>query len=142
LFIAGETSMKSPIIYITEIQEWAKHNPDIIALALVGSHARHEARTGSDIDLVIISGNKASLLEDFSWVETFGKVEKLSLEKWGVVTSIRVFYEDGQEIEFGITSVKWASPPIDPGTLRVTAGGINILKDTNKLLENLKSSSK
>lgn len=36
------------------ISRWVDEKPDILGIALVGSHARNEARIDSDIDLVIL----------------------------------------------------------------------------------------
>jgi predicted nucleotidyltransferase len=39
------------------IVDWAKELRSIRGLALVGSHARHQARPDSDIDLVLLVDN-------------------------------------------------------------------------------------
>lgn len=103
----------------------------------MGSHAREEARSDSDIDLVVICNNPIQLLKDLNWLEYFGKVMKYNIEDWGAIQSIRTFYQDGQEIEFGITSPKWAAHPIDTGTQKVLSDGAKILIDKNDLLAKL-----
>jgi predicted nucleotidyltransferase len=62
----GEIDMKKPDQYIVEITAWAKSRNDINSLALVGSHARKQARSDSDIDFVIICHDKEILLKDTS----------------------------------------------------------------------------
>ena len=42
-------------------------------------------------------------------------------EYYGACTSIRVWYEDGREVEFGIVEPPWISMPLDNGTYRVVA---------------------
>jgi ribosomal protein S18 acetylase RimI-like enzyme len=69
----------------------------------------------------------------------FGTVKSKTKEKWGSVAAIRVFYSDGQEIEFGLATKSWTGIPVDVGTKRVVADGIVILKDTDKSLEKLKA---
>jgi hypothetical protein len=40
-----------------------------------------------------------------------------------------VFYEGGPEVEYGITSSKWATLPLDEGTLKVLRDGVKVLLD-------------
>ena len=134
--------MKKPRQYIEEITQWAVSIDAIRALALVGSHARNQARPDSDIDFLFLCEDKEVLLQDLSWISQFGKITSYSREEWGMVTSIRVFYQDGQEIEFGVAPIKWAHLPVDAGTQKVVSDGMIILKDINKLLENVRNSIK
>ena len=89
-------------------------------------------------DFVIISDDVAQFEKDFSWITRFGPVKSQAKEKWGSVTAIRVFYADGQEIEFGLASKIWVGIPTDAGTDRVVKDGMVILKDPDKILEKLK----
>lgn len=132
--------MKNPAQYIKEITTWAKSQNTIRAIALIGSHATGKARVDSDIDFIILCEDKTAFLNNCLWLNQFGIVENASQEEWGIVTSIRVFYQDGQEIEFGLSGLNWAAFPIDPGTCRIIADGIKILKDPDKLLERLTKS--
>lgn len=120
--------MKSPNEYINNVTEWALSSSAIIALALVGSHARNTARADSDIDFLLICKQKSRLIKDLFWANRFGEVLKCDTEQWGKVTSIRVTYKEGQEIEFGIATLNWTNIPIDPGTFRVVSDGMVILK--------------
>jgi hypothetical protein len=45
------------------------------------------------------------------------------------VTSLRVWYADGLEVEFGIADRDWASAPLDAGTRRVLEEGLVVLFD-------------
>lgn len=105
------------------------HQPDLIALALAGSHARGAATPESDVDLVLITEQPTKYLEDHSWTGKLGIVRDLMLEDYGKVTSLRVFYDNGLEVEFGITEKKWIAQPLDPGTRKVFEDGILILID-------------
>jgi len=130
--------MKKSLKYINNFTRWAQSNHSILALALVGSHAGNTARPDSDIDFVILCTDKSALLKDTSWVTAFGEVMSCNNEEWGVVTSLRVFYRDGQEVEFGIASQTWADMPVNPGTRRVVADGMVVLYDTDGRLARLK----
>lgn len=131
--------MKHSDKYIREVTLWAQSCSNIRALALVGSHARHEARPDSDIDFVLICDDTSYLLGNLSWIELFGEVTSLKVEYWGVVTSVRVVYVDGQEAEFGIAPRKWTDIPVDEGTYRVVADGMIILDDKRDILGKLKN---
>ncbi len=124
-------------ILLRKITKWAKDNKVVNSIFLVGSYARGEARPDSDVDLVIICNNPKELLEDVKWINNFGEVIKHNIEDWGMVQSIRVFYKNGEEVEFGITSPQWATVPIDPGTQEVLLGGAKILVDKTSLLKKL-----
>lgn len=109
---------------------------DIDAILLVGSHARGKARPDSDIDLVIISSQWTSLLSDRQWLQLFGKPLRIFKENYGLLTSLRVFYTD-KEIEFGLTSPRWISFPLDPGTREVLEDGYRILYEREGYLSSL-----
>ncbi len=47
----------------------------------------------------------------------------------GRVTSLRVWYADGLEVEFAIADRAWASAPLDAGTRRVIEDGCVVLFD-------------
>jgi len=108
---------------------WAENHVDIASVALVGSHARGNARVDSDVDLVLQCASPARYLGDLSWISEFGVAKDVSVEDYGVVQSVRVFYEDGPEVEYGITSSKWATLPLDEGTLKVLRDGVKVLLD-------------
>ena len=108
---------------------WAEQQADVRAVALVGSHARGNARADSDIDLVILSTNPTRYVTDHRWIETFGGVLQSEVEDWGNVQSVRVFYRSGFEVEFGFAAVDWASLPLEKGTREVLQRGAMILLD-------------
>ena len=104
---------------INQFTDWAKSEVEIIGVALVGSHARGEAKPDSDIDLVIITSDPTSYINDLSWIGTFGEIKRYKVEDWGLLISLRVFFSGGPEVEFGIASLEWAAIPPDAGTARV-----------------------
>ena len=120
--------------FIEAFTRWVRSQPDIEAVVLVGSHARETATEASDIDLVVLTYALDRYLCDWSWVSIFGEFAACQRESYGKVTSIRAFYAGGLEVEFGFTTPDWAAAPIDPGTLRVVAGGIKALYDPRGII--------
>jgi predicted nucleotidyltransferase len=82
---------------------WASEQADVQGIALVGFYARGTAGNGSDIDLVILTDQPPKYLENILWIEQFGLVEKHQTEDYGKLTSLRVWYQHGIEVEYGIT---------------------------------------
>ncbi|HEY3476288.1 MAG TPA: nucleotidyltransferase domain-containing protein [Anaerolineales bacterium] len=113
---------------------WASEQPDVQGVALVGSYARGEARDDSDIDLVILTEQPQKYLDGLKWTERFGIVEKTQTEDYGKLTSLRVWYQNGLEVEYGITEPDWASVPLDAGTREVILGGMIVLFERGMLL--------
>lgn len=115
---------------------WAENNSTIEGIFLVGSYAHGTEKPTSDIDLVIISHNPSLLLDDNTWIYSFDTVTKIQREDWGKLISLRVFFHNHQEIEFGITDLNWISTnPVDTGTKEVVQNGYTILYDRMGLLE-------
>jgi hypothetical protein len=120
--------------FLNDISQWASTRADIQALALVGSYARNAAKETSDVDLVLITTDSNLYLNDPSWVQQFGTVSKQQIEDYGLLISIRVWYTDGHEAEYGITDERWAAVPLDEGTHRVIADGMRILFERGDIL--------
>jgi hypothetical protein len=117
------------------IVEWGAHEPAVVAIGLAGSHARGTATQDSDIDLVVLVKDVTEWLHRDDWMAVFGTVEDVRDEEWGAVTSRRVRYRDGTEVEFGFTTRQWATTPLDAGTARVINDGFKILFDPSGVLE-------
>jgi predicted nucleotidyltransferase len=115
--------------FLSLIKGWAERQEDVKGVLLVGSYARGAAREDSDVDIVILTIKPELYLDSISFAENFGSISKWEKEYWGSITSIRVWYQEGLEIEFGITLPDWASQPLDPGTLRVISDGMQIVFD-------------
>jgi GNAT superfamily N-acetyltransferase/predicted nucleotidyltransferase len=113
--------------FLSDLVNWARSEPRVGAIALVGSHARGTARADSDIDLVLLLDDPPSFLADTSWVHSFGQSWRQEVERWGKVMSLRVWYVDGREVEYGLTGLDWGSDPTDEGDMRVIRDGIRVL---------------
>ena len=87
---------------------------------------RGAARLDSDVDLIVLSDQPSALLEDRAWTATFGTVTRTQVEDWGNLTSVRVWYDDGLEVEFGVCGVDWA---VAEGTDEVLRDGFKVLLD-------------
>ena len=111
----------------------------MLGLALVGSHARGDARPDSDVDLVLVYREPSRLLVDTAWVSTFGEAHEVCREDWGLIQSVRVVYRDGSEVEFGVTGIAWTETPPDGTTAAVVRGGCSILLDRDGSLGRLKA---
>jgi uncharacterized protein len=129
--------MQAAQTLVEQVRSWAEGRDDIRALALVGSHARGAARPDSDIDFTLVCDERARYLQDIGWLSTFGEVARYSFEDWGQVQSVRVFYRDGLEVEFGITGAPWLALPPDSGTAQVLRAGCSILLDRDGQLHRL-----
>lgn len=123
--------------FIDEAKKWAIQNDNIRCMVLVGSYARGAAGADSDVDLVVMADNPRVFLRDHSFADRFGSISRMETEDWGRVTSLRVFYADGLEVEFGFTDPTWCSVPLDAGTERVLTDGYRILSDKGNYFANI-----
>ena len=119
---------------IDDLINWAKQREDIVAIAIVGSHASGRARPDSDFDVMLLCDSPQTLLQDQDWRARFGAVVRTKTETWGVLGTLRTFYQDGAEVEFNLVSPSWAAIPIEAGTREVISGGIKILHDPRGIL--------
>jgi len=122
------------IDFIEDFMRWSKRRRDIRAVALVGSYARETATETSDIDLVIITEEPDEYLTNTEWLRVFGRVIAQKVEDYGRLTSLRVWYESGLEVEYGFTTCEWANTPLDEGTRQVIEDGMRVLFEKERLL--------
>lgn len=124
--------------FTESLTRWAKNQPDISGLLLVGSYARGEAVTGSDIDLILFTSKVQSWLDRIEWLNEFGNVEKVEFEDWVGVKTQRAFFIDSFEVEFNFAYPSWASvDPIEQETYRIIAQGARVLFDPQGYLKRL-----
>src|SRR5262249_30771854 len=89
------------------------------------------------LNLVLLCEEPHAFVAHTSWIHHFGAVERCHTEDWGMVTSLRVYYPDGLEVEFGMTTLAWAAVLVDPGTQDVASHGMRMLWDREGLLARL-----
>lgn len=120
---------------------WAAAREDVVALALVGSWARHAGRSSSDVDLVVLSDDPVAYIEREDWIEGLvSGAELVRTGDWGGVVERRLLLPSGLEVEVGIGLPSWAeTSPVDPGTRRVVRDGLRVLHDPRGLLGALAS---
>lgn len=123
--------------FLNAFTGWASTQPDILAVALVGSYAREAGKEDSDIDLVVLTNDPRRYVENTDWLKRFGEIEKQQTEDYGKVTSLRVWYVGGHEVEYGLTTADWAQSPLDEGTREVIEDGMRVLFEREALLANL-----
>ncbi len=120
--------------FLDSLVEWASTQSEVEAVALVGSYARGAATESSDVDLMLLVRDPAAYLADRRWLAEFGHAERHTTEEYGPVTSLRVWYLGGLEVEFGFATPDWAMPPLDEGTRAVIEAGSRILFERRPLL--------
>ena len=123
--------------FLSRVKDWAPRQTDLCGVLLVGSYARGAARRDSDVDLMLLTSAPERYLDSTSFAEHFGAVNKWEKEDWGRVTSLRVWYQNGLEVEYGIARPDWASLPVDPGTQQVLSNGMQIIFDPESILSKL-----
>lgn len=84
-------------LLLENFKKWSEQQTHIKGVAVVGSFARGDFHSNSDVDLTIISTNKDLTLEIIKNEFNFGNIEISTLEEWGILTSLRIFYGNGLE---------------------------------------------
>jgi uncharacterized protein len=130
-------------LVIAEVERWAQARPDIIGLALVGSYARGNAQSDSDIDLIVLTSTPEAYRNDTAWLaEINWQIIAATIADWrdedyGVVWSRHLFLADKREIEIGFGDRSWATTdPVDAATRKVINNGCRIIYDPEALINN------
>ena len=115
---------------LQEFKDWAEVQKHIQGAAVVGSFARGDFHLNSDVDLVIISMNKEKTIQCILSEFMPDAIDEYQLEHWGpFVTSLRIFYDNELEVEYGVATNAWVRQPLDQGTKNVAEKGFKILLD-------------
>jgi uncharacterized protein len=107
---------------VSSVVEWAESRKEVVGVAVVGSWARGAERKDSDVDLVVLTPDKAIFTSADDWIEAaIGQPARVVRRaEWGVLTERRVRLSSDLEVEFGFVAPSWACvDPIDPGTEEV-----------------------
>jgi predicted nucleotidyltransferase len=116
-------------LLLENFKEWSQQQTHIKGVAIVGSFARGDFHSNSDVDLTIISTNKNLTLEIIKNDFSFGNIESSTLEEWGILTSLRIFYDNGLEVEYGVVTDQWVKEPLDEGTKNVVKNGFKVVTE-------------
>ena len=120
--------------FLDQLSSWTAGQSQLSGVLLVGSQARSAGRPDSDVDLVLLAVDPQIYLKNIEWAADFGSVSRHALEDWGKLTSVRVWYQNGLEVEFGFANQSWITSPLDPGTRQVLAAGYHILFERHSLI--------
>ncbi len=120
-----------------KLKEFSMNDNHIESAIIVGSYARGTNTENSDLDICLITTNKNEMVENPDFVKKFGAFSKMQTEYYGECTSIRVWYENGLEAEFGIVEPSWIRLPLDKGTRKVLNDGYKVIVDKKNYFQNL-----
>ena len=134
----------SPIDSVLRVvSTWAAERGDIMAVALVGSHARGSPKVDSDVDLVVLTPNLKSFRESLwltqiPWGSLGRAVATYRIAVYGAVWSRHVTLDNSTQVEFSFGDPTWAATsPCDPGTRIVVRADCRVLYDPQDLLQAL-----
>ncbi|WP_100407669.1 nucleotidyltransferase domain-containing protein [Bacillus solitudinis] len=120
---------KKADLLLENFKEWSEQQTHIKGVAVVGSFARGDFHSNSDVDLTIISSNKDLTLDIIKNEFNFDNIESSTLEEWGILTSLRIFYGNGLEVEYGVVTDQWVKEPLDEGTKNVVKNGFKVVTE-------------
>ena len=121
--------------FVEAVRTWAAARPDVLGLALVGSYARGKATPESDVDLLFLVENVEHFLRDMRWTQSLGDPTRMETEAWGNLSSVRIWYQDGLEVEFSVARKGWAGLPLDPGSAQILRERTVALLDPSGILK-------
>ncbi|MBX5477024.1 MAG: nucleotidyltransferase domain-containing protein [Clostridia bacterium] len=93
--------------FLEHFAAWADACPLILGVALVGSYARGDFREDSDVDLVVVTQDETRTLQAIRDEFRLEDIVDARIEEWGILTSLRVFYAGGLEVEYGVVTKAW-----------------------------------
>ncbi|MBT9257674.1 nucleotidyltransferase domain-containing protein [Phycicoccus sp. KQZ13P-1] len=125
---------------IEHARRWAAGQGDVRACVVVGSYAYNAPRMGSDVDIIIVTEERARYLHDLEFAAGIApKARLIRSEEWGALTERRVRLPSGLIVEFGIVDPSWCSLPLDPGTEQVLGRACWVLHDDGSVAAALES---
>jgi len=139
--MVSETRLEEYRGIIARASTWSRSRSDIVAVGVVGSWARGVPRADSDVDIVVLTTDKAAYVESDEWAEAFlgEPAPVVRRAEWGALTERRLQLPSGFEVEMGFVAPSWAAAdPVDPGTAAVVGdGGLLPVYDPDGILAKL-----
>jgi predicted nucleotidyltransferase len=120
--------------FLFEFTRWVVTEAGIHAVALIGSHARKTATEVSDVDLIVVVSPPNLYLKYRQWTSLFGNVVREQMEHFGKYTSLRVWYDEGLEVEYRFVDESWASLPVAEDTRKIVSDGMKVMFERKPLL--------
>lgn len=122
-------------LFLAAFQRWADARPDIVGAAVTGSWARGVARPDSDLDIMVVANDIAGYLTWTGWLGELGKPATISREPNNPWPALRVFFGDGPEVDFSLTTPAWLEA-IVPGSAPawLSPASFQIVHDPEQLL--------
>ena len=117
------------------VKKWINKEEDIKGALLIGSYARGEERSDSDIDFIFVVEDVDKWTGHINWVKNFGRLLSVSVEEFEEVKALRVYYQDSNELEFGFVTQEWLNKPYVSTTQEVFDGGVKVLLDRKKYFD-------
>ena len=127
------------------VRDWAREREDVVAVALVGSHARGAARPDSDVDFVVLTTSPASYRAaawpaQIAWPARAAARPAWADVAYGALWARHLELTDGTRVEVGFAAPAWARvAPVDAGTAAVARAGCEVVWDPTGLLAALRS---
>jgi uncharacterized protein len=123
--------------FLADVKNWGENSGFVKAVILVGSYAKGTNKADSDIDLCILSDDRDYIISNPDIFNQFGCISKINTEYYGACTSIRIWYENGFEVEYGIVEEDWIGEPLDAATIRVLQNGYKVIVDKNNYFDEI-----
>ena len=77
--VVSEERINEVQTLLATLREWAEGRPDVVAVGLAGSWAHGDARMDSDVDLMLVTGDRRPYLETDAWVRELGGVRLVEI---------------------------------------------------------------
>ncbi|OMF21463.1 hypothetical protein BK133_28260 [Paenibacillus sp. FSL H8-0548] len=122
-----------------EFVMWAGGQSHIAGIALVGPCADDENEEETDLSLLLISDKKAKTVEAILHQFQFEAIDELTKEERGPLTSLRISYASGIDMELGVAEEAWLHAPLEQAAEFAFIQGFKVLLEQEALFEPITS---
>ncbi|WP_028610896.1 hypothetical protein [Paenibacillus harenae] len=106
---------------------WAGGQPHIDGIALIGPCADDENEEVTEMSFVIVSDKKTKTAEAILHQFPFDAIEQAMKEERGALTSIRIEYGSGIEVDFGIVEESWLTGELEGAAAASAMEGFKVI---------------